>query len=71
MECKQIKSLFEKNLTKKKNSSLDPDSDVCIRGSQIFKGKNNTGVYLSYSRGWKIVNTSQTIVEANIILVPT
>lgn len=43
MECKQIKSLFEKNLTKKKNSSLDPGSDVCIKGSQIFKGKITPG----------------------------
>ena len=44
MECKQIKSLLKKILPKKKKtSSLDPGSDVCIKGSQIFKGKITPG----------------------------
>lgn len=55
-----IKALTE-NLSKK-NSSSGPGT-VFILGSQIFKGKSNTKVYINYSREWKTGNTSQIIEE--------
>ena len=68
---KGIKSLTEKKILPKRKIQVQVQAQMSSLGDpKYLREKNNTRVYVNYSREWKTENTSQIIVEASVILVP-